>query len=359
MKSCFSRQTIRRWAGNVLAVCLGFLLVAVLLATAEGMFRLKARLFSSPPGISVISTQKGAVSRTGMLGGGLLPNGVVQCQSRRKDRVLYDVSSMTDEKGRRHTPCDCQNPEARIAAFFGCSETFGLGVEDAETMPARFCAHAPGWESLNYGVFGYGPQQVWPQICKQGVLQPFHSRGGIIVYTFIDDHVNRLIGTPNIVSEWSYPLPWLDLQDGRIAYRGTFYDRAPLQYLLLHYLDRTHLARFAENRLPRRQAPARPADKAVDLWPNLFRSAQTAHRRNVPVWRSAVSYSQSSRRRNAAGPWRNALTGGRCAFWTTANCLKRPGAPWMNSFSTTTRSFDGGIPGPSATKSWPDNLAGT
>ncbi len=255
----------RRWAGNMLAVCLGLLAVVVLIVSAELVLRLKSRLQTPPDKVPVVGRLTGAIGHAGILGVEGEPNGVIQCFAARGDRNLYDVACKTDAAGRRLTPCDCRDESARLALFFGCSMTFGLGVQDGETLPARYCAHTPGCVSLNYGLAGYGPQQMWLQICRQGVLKQFRARRGIIVYTFIDDHVNRLIGTPSIVSEWPYPLPWLGLQDGRVEHHGTFFDRAPLQYLFLHYVDRTHLARFIENRMPRRQAPPQPSDKAVDL----------------------------------------------------------------------------------------------
>lgn len=302
MKIPLSRQIIRRWAGNVLAVCLGFLLVAVLLTAAEGMFRLKARFTSPPPQVSVISTQKGALSRTGILGGGLLPDGVIQCRAERRTRLIYEVSSKTDEKGRRYTPCKRQNPDANIAAFFGCSETFGLGVEDAETLPARFCARASGWESLNYGVFGYGPQQVWLQICKQGLLKEFSTRKGIVVYSFIDDHINRLVGTRAVVAGWGYDMPWLELQDNRVAWRGAFSNRSPLQYFFLRHLDRTHLVRFAQNHLPSLPAPAPPGGKALDLLVQIMvECAQATHEQAPGLTFCCLLLPKSS------GPWREGL----------------------------------------------------
>ncbi len=282
MPSDVFKVRIRRWAGNALAVFLGFLAIAILFSSAEGVLRLKSWLTTAPGQGPVVGRLTGAIRHKGILGAEAQPNGVIRCRAARGDRVLYDVSCKTDAAGRRLTPCDCRSEEANLALFFGCSMTFGLGVEDGETLPARYCAHTPGSVSLNYGLAGYGSQQMWLQICRQGVLKEFGPRKGIIVYTFIDDHVNRLAGTPGIVSEWPFPLPWLELRDGRVEYRGTFFDRAPLQYLFLHYVDRTHLARFVENRLPRHPSSAPPSDMAVDMLAAMVRECADTAREQAP-----------------------------------------------------------------------------
>jgi hypothetical protein len=277
-----SRTGLRRWAGNILAVCIGVSAVAVLLAAAEGVLRLKVHLTTAPENVPVTGRLDGALRHAGILGVEGTPNGAIHCLAVRGERVLYDTSCKTDAAGRRLTPCAVTAAEADVALFFGCSMTFGLGVEDDDTLPARYCALAPHCCSLNYGLAGYGPQQMWLQICKQHVLKEFGSRKGVIVYTFIDDHIFRLIGTPAIVSEWSYPLPWLALQDGRIEYCGTFFDRSPLQYLFLHYVQRTHLARFVENRLPRRQQPEGPSADAADFLAAVVRECADTAAREAP-----------------------------------------------------------------------------
>lgn len=280
--SDISRTRLRQWTGNILAVCLGFAAVGILLATAEAVLRFKVYLTTAPKDIPVAGKLDGALSHATILGVEGKPNSEIRCRAARDGRVLYDTICRTDSAGRRLTPCDASAESSNLAVFFGCSMTFGLGVEDGDTLPALYADHATNCCSLNYGVPGYGPQQMWLQICKQGVLKDFGPRKGIIVYSFIDDHINRLAGTPGIVSEWPYALPWIDLRNGHIEHRGTFFDRSPLQYLFLRHVSRTHLARFIENRIPHREQAPQPSDNAVDLLAAVVRECADTAAREAP-----------------------------------------------------------------------------
>ena len=292
----------RRWAGNVLAVGAGFLAVAALLASAEGALRLKSRLTAGhkPPPFALL--EEGAVNRGGILGWELKPNGVIRCRAQRGEQVVYDVTCETDAAGRRFTPCDCLTRDAKVAAFFGCSMTFGQGVKDDETLPARFCAHVSGWQSFNYGVFGYGPQQMWLQICKREVLKEFAGRRGAVIYPLIDHHIERLIGTPSVLATWARPLPWLEMKEDQVVYRGTFQDRSPLQYFFFRHVYGTHLVRFVESRLPQRQAASGTAGSTLDLLAGVIIECSQATARQAP----GLAFYCVLLPKNA-GPWEEGL----------------------------------------------------
>lgn len=258
MRSLFQKP----WAGNLLAVLAGFLMAALLVGAAEGALRLKVRL-STPDQVGV--TFRGGLRRDGALGMKAVPGGAIRCGVTRGGRVLYDAVCTADDAGRRRTPCAAAGPDARAALFFGCSFTHGYGVADEETLAARYCAHAGNVEAFNYGFTAYGPQQTWLQICRLGALEAFRGREGVVVYTFIDDHVPRLIGTREVVSDWPFTLPWLELEGEQVVHRGFFSDRNPLLYFHLRYVRALHLCRFVENRVPRRPAPTPPREQALDL----------------------------------------------------------------------------------------------
>ncbi len=258
---------LRGWAANTAAVLLGFLIVAIALAAAEGALRLKARLLPKPPQPVLLQSGKGMLFHEGVLGRALTRDSTVRLSARLDERLLYDVSAKTDSAGRRVTPCDCPPGEdVRIAAFFGCSMTFGQGVEDHETLPARFCAHNAGWQAHNYGVSGYGPQHMWLHICKLKALKEFSGRTGVVVYSYIDHHLQRLVGAHAVVSIWNDSLPWLEVENGRIVHCGTFWERSPLMaFYYRHIRPGAHLALFLENHLPRRSPGGSQEDAVLDL----------------------------------------------------------------------------------------------
>jgi lysophospholipase L1-like esterase len=74
----------------------------------------------------------------------------------------YDVEVTTNNEGLRG-PLDVHTEKTagttRIAVF-GCSQTFGTGVADDETYSAQLARRLPAVEVLNFGVGGYGTDQM-------------------------------------------------------------------------------------------------------------------------------------------------------------------------------------------------------
>lgn len=274
---------LRGWAANAAAVLLGFLIVAALIVGAEGALRLKARFSPGSQRSLFWQEAEGVLSDGGVMGRVLPRNSTVRLHVRWGENLIYDVTAETDGVGRRVTPCGSpESEDPRIAAFFGCSMTFGQGGRDEDTLPARFCAHAPEWRAFNYGVSGYGPQHMWLQICQKKVLEEFSARKGVIVYSFIDHHLERLAGTPPVLATWTYPLPWLEDQGGQIVHRGTFRDRSPLEYFFFRRVHPTHLAQFIERRLPSRTPAKEQQDAALDLLVRLIAECDQAAKEQAP-----------------------------------------------------------------------------
>ena len=69
----------------------------------------------------------------------------------------------TDAYSRRVTPIDHLEQRSSFLLFFGCSVTFGLWVNDDETMPyvAQYASH---YRPYNYGVSGYGSHHMLAQL---------------------------------------------------------------------------------------------------------------------------------------------------------------------------------------------------
>jgi hypothetical protein len=75
--------------------------------------------------------------------------------------LLYDVTYTIDAKGLRFAPPNQQNALVGAALFFGCSFTFGEGLEDRQTLPYQLGAQSGGrYRTFNFGVGGYSPAQM-------------------------------------------------------------------------------------------------------------------------------------------------------------------------------------------------------
>jgi hypothetical protein len=259
------KSLLFRALANLAAFAAGCALVVLVLGAAEGTLRIKAHFKKQPKDSLEFGNLHQHVNQK-TLGFKPLPSIVMKDSVLRGERRVYEAEYTIDGNSRRMTPCDSPETRDSVAAFFGCSFTFGRGVQDDETFPARFAAHCPAYLPLNYGYNGYGPQQAWLLLNRLGALNELPSKKGAVVFTFIDNHLDRLVGATSILSVWGYPMPWLTIENGAIHWAGTFNDRMTIQSLWARYAEQTHLVKFVENHMPRRSHPPENTAGAVTLF---------------------------------------------------------------------------------------------
>ena len=130
----------------------------------------------------------------------------------RRNDTIYNICFSSDSFSRR-IPDDAfmekylMNPTHpnKHAMFFGCSFTFGEGLMYASTFPSLFESLNADYKSYNYGVPGYGPHQIALLFDKQINTineEAVPEEKGFALYTYIDDHLNRVYGR-NIYLRWN------------------------------------------------------------------------------------------------------------------------------------------------------------
>jgi len=161
----------------------------------------------------------------------------------RDGEEIFTVTYTTDANGFRNTPVPPNDERPLIAAFFGCSMTFGVGCNNDETLPARFAAYAPNYLPLNFAMYGYGPQNTWLLLDEEPVQASLRNKSGIAFYVYIDDHVYRLVGPPSPGNEFRHMLPWLDFDGENIFFRGLLNQRTPKTNIADKVIDQSHFLR--------------------------------------------------------------------------------------------------------------------
>ncbi|HNY03187.1 MAG TPA: hypothetical protein PKG48_11395, partial [Bacteroidales bacterium] len=109
--------------------------------------------------------------------------------------AVYDAR-YTIHDGIRATP-NSTDTAGRSAFFFGCSVTFGTGVNDDQTLPFYFNEAAGGhYRVYNFGLPGYGPHQMLALVesSRFGEIPAGREGKDIAVYSFIPDHIRRSAG---------------------------------------------------------------------------------------------------------------------------------------------------------------------
>ena len=108
---------------------------------------------------------------------------------------VYDVQYTIDEYKLRETPAEGRVGKPAVV-LFGCSITFGEGVEDDEAFPYILAEKFKTEKRvLNFAFSGYGTNHMLTWL-RSDRMQPA-QRGSIpetVLYVFIKDHVRRACG---------------------------------------------------------------------------------------------------------------------------------------------------------------------
>jgi hypothetical protein len=116
--------------------------------------------------------------------------------TRTKDgQIIYSIKYSTDANSLRITPIDTTKPRIKYAQFYGCSMTFGEGVQSNETLPYYFAKFDSTYKPYNFAYSGYGPHQMLARLETENVKKIVKENTGIAFYIYINDHVNRVLGT--------------------------------------------------------------------------------------------------------------------------------------------------------------------
>lgn len=164
---------------------------------------------------------------------------------------LYNVVYTIDAFRRRVTPHEDAHPREKFALFFGGSFAFGEGVPGDQTLPAHFARMRPEYRAYNYAFSGYGPQHMLARLQETDIEHEVSEKRGILVYVFINDHVNRAIGAMSAVNNSGAMFPYYALDGGRLVRLGSFRTGRPVRTHLYHLLS---LAAPRELNLPVRRS---------------------------------------------------------------------------------------------------------
>ena len=148
-------------------------------------------------------------------------------------QLLYQGTYTTDAYHRRVTPIDHPEQRHNFFLFFGCSMTFGLGVNDDETMPFYVAQYASRFRPYNYGVAGYGPHHMLAQLQRGNLTKEINEKHGIAVYTFIDHHIKRVLGAMReyTLSGVQVPIYALDAHDRLVRQESATFGRRLISFL--------------------------------------------------------------------------------------------------------------------------------
>ena len=137
------------------------------------------------------------------------------------DELVFNAVYTFLESGWRITP---QNPDAKYAiVFFGCSFTYGEGLDDEESIPYKLGnILGKDYQVFNFAYTGYGAHHMLAQI-QNGFIDDIAKKYEKVVYFFltIQGHAMRSAG----YAVWDEHGPWYELENGQLVHKGRFPDK--------------------------------------------------------------------------------------------------------------------------------------
>ncbi len=251
----------RRRITKIIFYDLAVLLIVIAFVEAYAWFELTVRAVK--PRFSSECTQ-GWGMRHDILG--YAPRPSVQARAKRatKKAVMYDVTYTIDENGQRIAPRYAFDPDVDPAiVLFGCSYTFGEGVEDQETAAYKIGVMT-GLNVYNFAFNGYGPQQMLAALDQGLVKKIVHHNKAIVIYQTMLLHIPRAAG----YSSWdSHSARYILTQDGSVRNSGHFDDQ---RHFLRRVIRKSNLYElFLKDRYM-------PREKDIDLYLAIIRAAARA-----------------------------------------------------------------------------------
>ncbi len=123
--------------------------------------------------------------------------------TRNEDRTIrgekiFDVTYTTNEHGLRISPPDVGGGDIDCILFFGGSVTFGLGLEDHETVPFQVGLKLGGRVRVhNFAIGGYGAHQMLAALESTFLGEVVDCRPIAIIANVGRDHARRVGGRAN------------------------------------------------------------------------------------------------------------------------------------------------------------------
>jgi len=242
--SLFFSQVKRRIADTAVGVLMVFVTIVMAEAIAHAV-----RLYWKDTNPPLTTIRFSYVIEDSILGYKLRPDTSGFITLLRNGDTLFHNTLSIDHFGRRVTVNPKGENRKKYAIFLGCSYTFGHSVNDSSTLPSLFSLLCPAYVSYNYGVQGYGTQQL-PFILRRIDRKKEVVEGtGIAIYTFVAQHVNRVI-CDKLTSRWAHGFPYFTLKDDSLELIGTFDNNRWLITNLYLTLNKSEFLSFFNYNIP-------------------------------------------------------------------------------------------------------------
>lgn len=193
-------------------------------------------------------------------------------------RKIYDVTYSIDSESRRVTPTTSNGQREKFILFFGGSFTFGEGLEDNETIPYYTGQYAKGFMPYNYGFHGHSAAEMLIKLRSMTIQEEIEQDRGVLIYTFIDAHIIRVVGSMRVVTTWGKNRPFFYLDKiGTLHKDGSFESGRPGLMLLYRLLSKSKILELLNVDLP-----YKITDNHFELFTVIVEEAYKSYKKQFP-----------------------------------------------------------------------------
>jgi hypothetical protein len=179
-----------------------------------------------------------------VLGYMLPPDSSFLFEKKVNGKPLYSVNFSSDANGWRITPATKAEIKYKYALFFGCSFTWGEGLQNNQTSAYYFEEKNPNYQAYNLGYSGYGPHHMLARLNTSKLPSKISQKNGFAIYTYIPDHINRATPCSNSYFGHEGNGPLYEYQNGNLQRRGMFKDISGYRKWLYRFVKNNNIFQY-------------------------------------------------------------------------------------------------------------------
>lgn len=159
--------------------------------------------------------------------------------ARTKQSIIFDSTYSIDDFGRRMHAGSKKNDYKKFIAIFGCSFTFGYGLNDDEAINYYLNAQKGfPYFTYNYAVSGSGTNHFLWLMKNSDFKKQIPEQDGVFIYVFMDQHVYRATGAYP-AADFQRSAPYFERNEkGELISKGSINERRPMFSKTMFYLDK-------------------------------------------------------------------------------------------------------------------------
>lgn len=131
-----------------------------------------------------------------------------------------------------------------MPCFFGCSMTFGEGVQSNETTSFYFGNENKKYMPYNLAFSGYGPSQMFARLHSNQLEPIVKQKSGLAFFVYIPDHINRANNTMTYFGYNGGNVPNIVKKNKKYELNGIFNRKNRLKTILFSFFLKSNILKF-------------------------------------------------------------------------------------------------------------------